>query len=109
MASRVVSGFADAEAGVHGTQPERVQFHDVGAIDAIVDVTGSCIRLHLLGIDAGHFGALPVGGGFVGCPHGPIPVPGPAPPGLRIAFPTPPTRIRRGLPTPPRAALLSTP
>ncbi len=62
---------------MHGTTPERVHFHEVGAVDAIVDVTGACIGLHLLGVDAVHVGALPVGGGFVDGPHGRIPVPGP--------------------------------
>jgi uncharacterized protein (TIGR00299 family) protein len=85
-----------------------VQFHDVGAIDAIVDVTGSCIGLHLLGIDAVHFGALPVGGGFVDGPHGRIPVPGPATAELLKGFPTLDTGIRRELVTPTGAAILTT-
>jgi uncharacterized protein (TIGR00299 family) protein len=85
-----------------------VQFHDVGAIDAIVDVTGSCIGLHLLGIDAVHFGALPVGGGFIDGPHGRIPVPGPATAELLKGFPTLDTGIRRELVTPTGAAILTT-
>ena len=108
MASRVFRRLADAEARVHGTTPERVQFHDVGAIDAIVDVTGSCIGLHLLGIDAVHFGALPVGGGFIDGPHGRIPVPGPATAELLKGFPTLDTGIRRELVTPTGAAILTT-
>src|SRR4029453_11254345 len=58
MASRVFRRLAAAEARVHGTTPERVQFHDVGAVDAIVDVTGSCIGLHLLGVDRPPLGPL---------------------------------------------------
>jgi len=108
MASRVFRRLAEAEARAHGTTPERVQFHDVGAIDAIVDVTGSCIGLHLLGIDAVHFGALPVGGGFVDGPHGRIPVPGPATAELLKGFPTLDTGIRRELVTPTGAAILTT-
>jgi len=108
MASRVFRRLAEAEARVHGTTPERVQFHDVGAIDAIVDVTGSCIGLHLLGIDAVHFGALPVGGGFIDGPHGRIPVPGPATAELLKGFPTLDTGIRRELVTPTGAAILTT-
>jgi uncharacterized protein (TIGR00299 family) protein len=108
MASRVFRRLADAEARVHGTTPERVQFHDVGAIDAIVDVTGACIGLHLLGIDAVHFGALPVGGGFVNGPHGRIPIPGPATAELLKGFPTLDTGIRRELVTPTGAAILTT-
>jgi len=108
MASRVFRRLAEAEARVHGTTPERVQFHDVGAIDAIVDVTGSCIGLHLLGVDAVHFGTLPVGGGFVQGPHGRIPVPAPAVAELLRGFPTLDNGIRRELVTPTGAAILTT-
>ena len=101
-------GLAEAEARVHGTTPERVHFHDVGAVDAIVDVTGACIGLHLLGVDAVHVGALPVGGGFVEGPHGRMPVPGPATAELLKGFPTLDTGIRRELVTPTGAAILTT-
>ena len=87
MASRDLPRLAEAEARVHGTTPERVHFHDVGAVDAIVDVTGACIGLHLLGVDAVHVSALPVGGGFVEGPHGRMPVPGPATAELLKGFP----------------------
>jgi uncharacterized protein (DUF111 family) len=73
-ASRIFTRLAEAEGRVHGTPPERVQFHDVGAVDAIVDITGSCIGLHLLGVEAVHCSALPIGGGMVRGPHGLIPV-----------------------------------
>ena len=108
MAARVFRRMAAAEARVHGTTPERVQFHDVGAVDAIVDVTGSCIGLHLLGIDAIHVGALPVGGGFIEGPHGKMPVPGPATAEMLKGFPTLDTGIRRELVTPTGAAILTT-
>jgi len=108
MASRIFRRLAEAEARVHGTTPERVQFHDVGAIDAIVDVAGSCLGLHLLGVDAVHFGTLPVGGGFVQGPHGRIPVPAPAVAELLRGFPTLDNGIRRELVTPTGAAILTT-
>ena len=108
MASRVFRRLAEAEARVHGTTPERVLFHDVGAVDAIVDVTGSCIGLHLLGIDAVHFGALPIGGGFIDGPHGRMPAPGPATAELLKGFPTFDTGISRELVTPTGAAILTT-
>jgi uncharacterized protein (TIGR00299 family) protein len=108
MATRVFQRLAEAEARVHGTTPERVHFHDVGAVDAIVDVTGACIGLHLLGVDAVHVGALPVGGGFVEGPHGRMPVPGPATAELLKGFPTLDTGIRRELVTPTGAAILTT-
>jgi len=108
MASRIFQRLAEAEARVHGTTPERVHFHDVGAIDAIVDVTGACIGLHLLEVDAVHVSALPVGGGFVQGPHGRMPVPGPATAELLKGFPTLDTGIRRELVTPTGAAILTT-
>jgi uncharacterized protein (TIGR00299 family) protein len=107
-AARVFRRLAEAEARVHGTTVERVHFHDVGAVDAIVDVTGACLGLHLLGIEAVHVGALPMGGGFVQGPHGRIPVPGPATAELLKGFPTIDTGVRRELVTPTGAALLTT-
>jgi pyridinium-3,5-bisthiocarboxylic acid mononucleotide nickel chelatase len=69
---------ARAEAKVHGSSLEQVHFHEVGGVDAIVDIVGSCICLELLGVD--HVFALPprVGGGFVTAAHGMIPIPAPA-------------------------------
>jgi pyridinium-3,5-bisthiocarboxylic acid mononucleotide nickel chelatase len=107
-AARIFRRLAEAEARVHGTTVERVHFHDVGAVDAIVDVTGACIGLHLLGIEAVHVGALPLGGGFVEGPHGRIPVPGPATAELLKGFPTIDTGVRRELVTPTGAAVLTT-
>ncbi|HSB41375.1 MAG TPA: nickel pincer cofactor biosynthesis protein LarC [Methylomirabilota bacterium] len=108
MAARIFRRLAEVEARVHGTTPERVHFHDVGAVDAIVDVTGACLGLHLLGVHAVHVGALPVGGGFVEGPHGRIPIPGPATAELLKGFPTLDPGIRRELLTPTGAAILTT-
>jgi uncharacterized protein (TIGR00299 family) protein len=108
LAARIFRRLAEAEARVHGTTPERVHFHEVGAVDAIVDVAGACVGLHLLGVDAVHVGALPVGGGFVDGPHGRIPVPGPATAELLKGFPTLDPGVRRELVTPTGAAILTT-
>lgn len=77
-ASAVFRKLADAEAAVHGVEPEAVDFHEVGAVDAIVDVTGAVAGLRLLGIDALYCSALPAGGGSVQGRHGRLPVPAPA-------------------------------
>lgn len=69
---------AVAEGAVHGREPEEVTFHEVGAVDSIVDVVGSCIALELLGIDTVSCGPLPMGSGTVRAAHGALPVPGPA-------------------------------
>lgn len=77
-ASRVFRRLAEAEGTVHGSAPEDVHFHEVGAVDAIVDITGAVVGLRLLGVDALHCSALAVGSGFARSAHGQIPVPGPA-------------------------------
>ena len=80
---------------MHGTGIEEVHFHDVGAVDAIVDVTGAVIALHLLGVEDVHVSALPLGGGFVDGPHGRMPVPGPGAAELLRGFPVVDTGVPR--------------
>ena len=99
---------ADAEARVHGTTRDRVHFHDVGAVDAIVDVTGAAVALSLLGIDEVHVSALPIGGGFVSGAHGRIPIPGPGTAELLRGFPVIDTGVQAELVTPTGAAILTT-
>jgi uncharacterized protein (TIGR00299 family) protein len=107
-AGRVFTRLAGAEARVHGTTPERVHFHDVGAVDAIIDVTGSVTGLFLLGVEAVHVSALPLGGGLARGPHGRIPVPGPATLELLRGFRLVDPGIQAELVTPTGAALIST-
>ncbi|WP_243113666.1 nickel pincer cofactor biosynthesis protein LarC [Desulfofundulus salinus] len=69
---------ARAEAGVHDTTPERIHFHEVGAVDAIIDVVGTVLGLHLLGVEKVIVSPLPMGRGLIRCMHGLIPSPAPA-------------------------------
>jgi pyridinium-3,5-bisthiocarboxylic acid mononucleotide nickel chelatase len=69
---------AVAEGAVHGVSPDEVHFHEVGAMDSIVDVIGSCIALDMLGVDAVCVSPLPMGSGVVQCAHGLLPIPAPA-------------------------------
>lgn len=107
-ATRIFRRLAEAEARVHGSTVEAVHFHEVGAIDAIVDVTGAVLGLHLLGAGEVHVSALPVGGGFVDTAHGRMPVPGPGTVELLRGFPVVDTGVRAELVTPTGAAILTT-
>jgi hypothetical protein len=106
--ARIFTRLADAEARVHGSDRESVHFHDVGAVDAIVDVVGGVVALDLAGAAAVHVSALPIGGGLVGGPHGKIPVPGPGTAELLRGFPVVDTGVRAELVTPTGAAILTT-
>lgn len=77
-ADRVFVAIAGAEAEIHGMDPERVHLHEVGAVDAILDVVGSVWGLAVLGVDRVYCGPVQVGDGFVRAAHGMLPVPAPA-------------------------------
>jgi uncharacterized protein (TIGR00299 family) protein len=104
----VFTRLADAEARAHGSTRDAVHFHDVGAVDAIVDITGAAIGLVLLNAGAVRASALPVGGGFVDGPHGRIPVPAPGTAELLRGWPVVDTGVRSELVTPTGAAILTT-
>ncbi len=74
----VFQRLAVAEGKIHGVPPDRVHFHEVGAVDSIVDIVGACIALDLLGRPRVASGPLVDGTGFVRCAHGRMPLPAPA-------------------------------
>lgn len=69
---------AEAEAKIHGTTRDHIHFHEVGAIDSILDIVGSSIAIHSLEVDQIISSPLPLGRGFIKCAHGLIPLPAPA-------------------------------
>jgi uncharacterized protein (TIGR00299 family) protein len=76
--ARIFSRLAEAEAKVHGITVEEVHFHEVGAVDAIVDVMGVVLGFHLLGVEAVFASVLPLGYGSIDTAHGNLPLPAPA-------------------------------
>jgi uncharacterized protein (TIGR00299 family) protein len=108
LSLRVFERLARAEATVHGSTPEDVHFHEVGALDAIVDITGACLALELLGVAAVTVGPLPIGTGTVSAAHGTMPVPVPAVVELLKGRTVVQTDERAELVTPTGAALLTT-
>lgn len=106
---RVFTLLAEAEGSVHGIGAEQVHFHEVGALDAIIDIVGVVTGLALLGIEQIYASALPLGSGWVRAAHGLIPVPAPATLSLLagVGAPTRPDDTPGELVTPTGAALLA--
>jgi pyridinium-3,5-bisthiocarboxylic acid mononucleotide nickel chelatase len=77
-ALRIFTVLAEAEGRVHGINPEAVHFHEVGAVDAIVDIVGVAFGLYALGVDKVYASVLPLGTGLVPSRHGILPIPAPA-------------------------------
>jgi uncharacterized protein (TIGR00299 family) protein len=107
-ATRVYEQLARAEATVHGHDVDAVHFHEVGQIDAILDVAGTCIALDLLEIDEVRVSAFPCGTGVTRMHHGTYPNPGPATLELLRGWPTRGTDIPHELVTTTGAAILTT-
>ncbi|QOX80134.1 nickel pincer cofactor biosynthesis protein LarC [Trichlorobacter lovleyi] len=78
LSQKIFLHLAEAEAKAHQVAVEQVQFHEVGAVDSIVDIVGTAIGLDWLKVDRVYCSAVPLGGGFVQTAHGRLPVPAPA-------------------------------
>ena len=97
---------ADAESKVHGVAVDQIHFHEVGTLDALADVVGVCLLVHLLGVEKIYASSVHVGCGQVKCAHGVLPVPAPATALLLTGVPIYGGSIRGELCTPTGAALL---
>ena len=107
-ALEIFTNLARAEAKIHGIDIEKVHFHEVGAMDAIVDVVGACIGFELLEIEKFVCSKIHVGSGFAQMAHGKFPVPPPAVAELLKDFSIYSTEIEGELITPTGAAIIST-
>jgi len=108
QARSVYAAIAQAEAQAHGCAVGDVHYHEVGALDAVADVTGVCYALHLLDVDCVTASPVHVGSGTVRCAHGIMPVPAPATAALLKGVPIYGGGIKGELCTPTGAALLKT-
>ena len=97
-----------SEAKIHNVPIDKIHFHEVGAVDAIVDIVAVSAGIYALNIDRWHSSPLNVGGGMVDCAHGRFPVPAPATADLLRGLPTYSAHIEKELVTPTGAALIRT-
>ena len=107
-ASDVFQRIGEAEAAIHGVDIEKIHFHEVGAMDSIVDIVGCCLALHKLSVNGVSIRSLPQGHGTIECAHGTYPNPAPATLRLLEGFPVEDVDEPFELVTPTGAALLST-
>lgn len=104
----VFTKLAEAEAKVHGTTVDHIHFHEVGAVDAIIDIVGTVFGLETLGVEKLYAGNLRTGYGMIKCAHGSMPIPAPATTELLNGIPYTQGDIEKELLTPTGAALLTT-
>lgn len=107
-ANQIFRRLAEAEAKVHGTRPDRIHFHEVGALDAIADIVGAAWGIRQLGLEHIHVSPINLGGGFIQAAHGKMPVPAPGTAALLAGVPAYGSDIPIELTTPTGAAILTT-
>ncbi len=107
-AKKVFSRLGEAEAAVHNVPLDHVHFHEVGALDSIMDIVGACLAMEILGIDRVICSALPLGSGTIESDHGTLPVPAPATARLLVGAKTVPGLVTGEAVTPTAAAILTT-
>src|SRR6202140_460503 len=107
-AAAIFKKLGEAEAAVHDVPLEKIHFHEVGAVDAIVDIVGACIGFAALGIESFACSALNVGGGTAKMAHGVLPIPAPATARLLLGKPTYSNGVQKELVTPTGAAIVAT-
>jgi len=107
-AKEIFDRLATAEAKIHNATKDTVHLHEVSAIDSIVDIVGTVIGINLMGIEEIYASPIHLGGGFIKCSHGVMPVPVPGTLELLRGVPVRQTSIRKELVTPTGAAIITT-
>jgi hypothetical protein len=108
LAKRIFRRLGEAEAAVHGIALEKIHFHEVGAVDSIVDIVGAAVGLDLLGVDRFEASPVPPGRGSVRAAHGRMPLPAPGTAELLRGVPLADSAVEMELTTPTGAAILTT-
>ncbi|MDE2507507.1 MAG: nickel pincer cofactor biosynthesis protein LarC [Planctomycetota bacterium] len=108
LARRIFRRLGEAEAAVHGIDIQKIHFHEVGAVDSIIDIVGAAVGLDLLGVDRFESSPLPTGRGSVRAAHGLMPIPAPGTAELLKGVPLAASAIEMELTTPTGAAIVTT-
>ena len=108
LAKRIFLKLGEAEARVHGIDLARIHFHEVGAVDSIIDIVGSAVGLDLLGVDRFECSAVPPGRGFVRADHGRMALPAPATAEILKGVPLADSPVEMEMTTPTGAAIVTT-
>jgi len=104
---QIFQKLTEAEARIHSCPPDQVHFHEVGGVDAIVDIVGTALGLEFLGVKKVYASQIPLGKGFVNCSHGRLPVPAPATLSILEGVPVYGTNIPHEMVTPTGAAIIA--
>jgi uncharacterized protein (TIGR00299 family) protein len=107
LSRKIFMKIANAEASVHGISIDKVHFHEVGAIDSIIDIVGAAICYQALKVEGVHVSEVELGGGFVKCDHGILPVPAPATAAIIAGIPVKKGGLNFEATTPTGAAILA--
>ncbi|MBI5894356.1 MAG: nickel pincer cofactor biosynthesis protein LarC [Deltaproteobacteria bacterium] len=108
LSLKIFKTLAEAEAKVHNCKVENVHFHEVGAVDSIIDIVGTAIGINELGIEKVYSSPLPLGGGTIKTSHGIMPVPAPATIEILKGVPIQPSYVKGEIVTPTGAAIIKT-
>ena len=108
LAKRIFMKLGEAEARVHGVDLSKIHFHEVGAVDSIVDIVGSSVGLDLLGVDRFEASPVPPGRGWIRAAHGRMPLPAPATAEILRGIPLADSMVDGEMTTPTGAAILAT-